>query len=257
MASNTRQIVIYGTNDSYESMTPVNSRGVYECANAKITRGVTSAPVSIEACLASFPEVKQIADAIGFSAAEIWYGNTGCPGGLSGISGPFNLLLDTNSLECQEIAKPVNQLGPEWLGCLWGEPSASYSCICPEVKSKYEAYIKLRLNDAAFWDTPVETPVKRAEFLDALKYSSKITATIAGDFSLKLGQLMYVKLTAINKYGFSDSDSFMTGYYYIVGLKHVITNSGTHETAISLSNIAAVDSTNPDLGGPTKRYPYY
>ena len=77
MASNTRQIVIYGTNDSYESMTPVNSRGVYECANAKITRGVTSAPVSIEACLASFPEVKQIADAIGFSAAEIWYGNTG------------------------------------------------------------------------------------------------------------------------------------------------------------------------------------
>ena len=252
--SNTKQIVIYGTNDSYESLTPLNSRPAYECANAKITRGITNAPISIEACLASFPEVKKIADAIGFSAANIWYGNTACPGGVCGSTGPLNLLLDTNSLECQNI---IPDLGEDWLGCLWGTPSASYSCICPEVKTKYEAYIKLRLNDAAFWNTPVETPVKRAEFLDALKYSSKITATIAGDFSLKLGQLMYVRLTAMNKYGFGDTESFMSGYYYIVGLKHVITNSGTHETAVSLSNIAAVDSTAVDTTDPDSRYPYY
>jgi hypothetical protein len=247
MASKTNQIVIHGSNDSYDAITPISSRPIYECANAKITRGATSAPASIEACLASFPEVKKIADAIGFTSSNIWYGNTACPEGISGGTGPFNLLLDTNSLECQNIVK---DLGTEWMGCLWGTPNATYSCICPEVKSKYEAYIKLRLNVASFWATPVETPVKRAEFLDALKYSSKITATIAGDFSLKLGQLMYVKLTAMNKSGVADTESYMTGYYYIVGLKHVITNSGTHETAVALSNIAPPED-------PESRYPYY
>jgi hypothetical protein len=254
MASKTNQIVIHGSNDSYDAITPISSRPIYECANAKITRGVTSAPASIEACLASFPEVKKIADAIGFTASNIWYGNTACPEGISGGTGPFNLLLDTNSLECQNIVK---DLGTEWMGCLWGTPNATYSCICPEVKSKYEAYIKLRLNVASFWATPVETPVKRAEFLDALKYSSKITATIAGDFSLKLGQLIYIKLTAMNKTGVAETESYMTGYYYIVGLKHVITNSGTHETAVALSNIALVDSTPINPTDPESRYPYY
>jgi hypothetical protein len=249
MSNSTKQIITYGTNSSQEAITSVTSRSSYECANAKITRGVTLAPNSIEDCLNSFPDVKKIADAIGFTTGNLNLNDSVCPEGLSGSSGPFNLLLENSSLECREVYAS-SDLGEEWLGCIWGTPNAPYSCVCPDVKSKYEAYIKFRLNDAAFWNTPVETPVKRAEFMDAFKYASKITATIAGDFLLKVGTLVYVRLTAVNKFGIASTESYLNGYYYITGLKHVVTNSGTHETALFLSSIAPRDQVSIEDGYP-------
>ena len=118
-----------------------------------------------------------------------------------------------------------------------GTPSAPYSCTCPEVRPNYEAYIKHRLNVASFWNTPVETPVKRAEFLDAMQYGRKIDVTIAGDFNLKVGQVVKLRLNGISGYPYSSSNSFLNGLFYIIALKHVVTNSGTHETALSLTTI--------------------
>lgn len=245
MQNYTNQIITYGTNDPHYALYPVNGRPFYECANSFITRGMTAAPNSIQECLTNYPEIKQIADAVGFTTGDLWQGNTSCPpampviGDDTSVTGSFNLLLDKASAECQEIQ---SNFGWEWMGCIWGTPTAPYSCICPQVNAKYEAYIKLRLNDASFWATPVETPVKRAEFLDAFKYATKISVTIAGDFKLKNGQVVEVRLDALNKFGYSQTPSYLNAHYYITGIKHVITNSGTHETSLALSYISAIQS---------------
>lgn len=256
MSNYTNQIVIYGTNDPHQALFPVNGRPFYECANTYITRGMTPAPNNIDECLKNYPEIKEIADAIGFTTGDMWEGNTACPPQMPGLSGActgtqnlagsctsgisfWNLLLPNNSTECKEMQ---TTFGWEWMGCLWGTPNAPYSCICPQVNAKYEAYIKLRLNDASFWATPVETPVKRAEFLDAFKYGKKVNTTISGDFKLKIGQIIYLKIDAISNFGFTETSHYLNGYYYITGLKHVITNSGTHETSLELSQIAPVIS---------------
>ena len=254
MSSN--QIYTYGTNQGQEAFYPVISRDTYECANSSITRGVTSIPGSIEECFEKFSKVRDIAEAIGFykGAVEesegvsgssggfsLWEGPTGCPPAINRYTSslPVDIYFDTSNEECNKIN---SNLGGAWLGCLWGTPSAPYSCICPEVNPNYEAYIKLRLNVASFWNTPVETPVKRAEFIDALKYGPKIDVTIAGDFNLKVGSIVNLRINGISSRPYSDVTPSANGSYYITGIKHVITNSGTHESALALTQLAPLAS---------------
>jgi hypothetical protein len=260
------QIKTAGSNQFQSALYSVLSKDYYECANSSITRGVTNAPSSLDDCFTRFPGVQEIASSIGFYTQTS--GSSGGSGG-SGASGsnytlwtgasvptvnllnsftPVDVLLDKPAEECNQV---VNDLGLDWLGCLWGTPEAPYSCTCPDLGPKYEAYIKHRLNIASFWNTPVETPVKRAEFVDALQYGRKINVTVAGDFNLKVGQVMYVRLNGISGYPYSKDNSVMNGLYYIMGIKHVFTSSGTHETALSLSNIA------PDYSGAANGGPYY
>jgi hypothetical protein len=102
------------------------------------------------------------------------------------------------------------------------------------------------LNDASFWDTPVETPVKRTEFVDSLQYANKIDITVAGDFKLKVGQVVNVSVAGTSLY--PKAGSYLNGAYYIVGIKHVINNSGTHESALSLSQVLPLGS-SPSASG--------
>jgi hypothetical protein len=262
-----KQIYTYGTNQGQEAFYPVISRDSYECANSSITRGVTSTPGTIEECFEKFPTVQDIAEAIGFykgavagtsgssgssGGVSLWEGPVGCPPVLNRLTSsiPVDIYFDSPNEECGKINSINSGLGPAWLGCLWGTPSAPYSCVCPDVNPRYEAYIKHRLNVASFWNTPVETPVKRAEFVDALQYGRKINVTVAGDFNLKVAQVMRVRLNGMGGYP-SKEDSVLNGLYYVMGIKHVFTSSGTHETALSLSSIA------PDYSGSDDGGPYY
>jgi hypothetical protein len=247
-----KQIYTYGTNQGQESFYPVMSRDTYECANSSITRGVTSTPGSIEECFEKFDKVREIAEAIGFYKAPVeesegvsgssggvslWEGPTGCPPVLNRLTSsiPVDIYFDTPSDECDQIN---TKMGTSWLGCLWGTPSAPYSCVCPDVNPNYEAYIKLRLNVASFWNTPVETPVKRAEFTDALQYGRKIDVTVAGDFNLRVGQTIRINSNGISGYPYATKSAAINGVFYITGIKHVVTSSGTHESALALSTIA-------------------
>lgn len=261
-----KQIYTYGNSESQSGFYPVISRDAYECANSSITRGVTSTPATIEDCLQSFPSVREIAESIGFykgavagtsgssgssGGVSLWEGPIGCPPALNRLNSsiPVDIYFDTSNTECDKVNSDLT-LGTEWLGCLWGTPSAPYSCVCPDVNPRYEAYIKYRLNVASFWNTPVETPVKRAEFIDALQYGRKVNVTVAGDFNLKVAQVMFVRLNGMSQYP-SKEDSILNGLYYVMGIKHVFTSSGTHETALSLSSIA------PDYSGSDDGGPYY
>jgi hypothetical protein len=259
-----KQIKTYGTNYSQEAFYPVTSKGTYECANAFLNRGATSIPESLDKCFEKFPTIKNIAKDLGFLKTT---GPTGASGP-SGSAGPtgattesytlwkgattvpetpdlisyedgVDSYFDDNSVECVQI---TDKLGGDWQGCIWGSPGADYSCACPEIRPMFEAYAKLRLNNATFWNTPKQTPVDRAEFLDALKYAKKIDVTVAGDFSLKLGQLVYLNVNAASGYPYAETDSYTNGYYYIVGIKHVATPT-SHEASLSLSQIGDLGAT--------------
>lgn len=260
------QIVTYPSNSPQSAFYPVNSRSVYDCANAFISRGATVAPQSLQDCLQKFKGVRDVAEAIGFfnpSSAlfgasgeyvsggyTLWQGLTQAPGN---TSGPLDMYFPTGSDECNQIQSILG--GNSWFGCLWGTPSAPYSCTCPDTGDRYEAYIKHRLNVASFWNTPVETPVKRAEFVDALQYGRKIDVTIAGDFNLKVGQVVNIRLDGISGFPYASKNHYLNGLYYITGIKHVVTNSGTHETALALSSIALDYTTKSGLGSTAA--PYY
>lgn len=251
------QIYTYGTNNAQSAFYSVNGKDTYECANSTITRGVCLAPGSLDECFNKYPGIKDIATAMGFynstsGGYTLWTGGTGAPSvNLTNTFIPVDVYFEKPSTECERIN---STLGSDWLGCLWGTPAAPYSCTCPDLGPNYEAYIKLRLNDASFWNTPVEAPVKRAEFIDALQYGKKLEVTVAGDFKLKVGQVVNVRVDGVSKYPYLQQNPYLNGLYYITGIKHVVTNSGTHESALSLSQIAGDYS---GVTGNTANIPYY
>jgi len=264
-----KQIKTYGTNFSQSAYFNVNSRDVYDCANSSLTRGVTGIPANLDECFDRFEGIKQLATILGFIGSSGACGSAGgcgacgacgddsnilCGGSVNGSGKygytlwvgatlpnpslldtftPVDMYLDEPSTECDQI---TSKLGLDWLGCLWGTPDAEYSCTCPDIAPNFANYLKLRLNVATFWNTPKATPVLRAEFLDAFKYGQKLDFTVAGDFKLKIGQVVYVNVNAASGYPYSSSQSSLNGYYYIIGVKHVVTQS-SHETALSVSRI--------------------
>lgn len=245
-----KQIVTYPSNFTQDALYPVASRQSYICANAVITRGICSAPSTLDECFSTYSGIKGLAIDLGFLKSfgscggsgatqyvyDLWTGPTAPSFNPLNTFQPLDVYLDESSTECDKVNSDSN-LGPEWLGCLWGTPDAQFSCTCPDIGPKYAAYLKLRLNVATFWNTPKITPIKRAEFLDSIKYSSKVDVTVAGDFTLKIGQVVQIKADGASGYPFSSSASSLNGYYYIIGVKHMITNTGGHETALSLTQM--------------------
>lgn len=237
-----KQIVTFNTNAGQQALYSVTSKPEYLCANAWITRGITSAPSNLDDCFTRFEGIKNTAQSLGFLGISggsfiynLWGGGTAAGGTVMPME-VQDVYLSEVSLECTEI-KNSSALGTAWLGCLWGTPDAPFSCTCPDVGPLYHAYLKLRLNVASFWNTPKNTPVKRAEFLDAIKYGKKANITVAGDFNLKIGQVVYLNINGVSGYPYRGGGSLINGYYYIIGIKHVVTNSGGHESALSLTQI--------------------
>lgn len=207
----------------------LNSREIYECANADITRGFTAAPSSLEECLVRFPQIQTIWKEFGVGH-DTFYGAT-----FSGPAGGIGVIKDLYTGITSEECKQINSLlGPEWLGCLWGSPMAPFSCSCPYIGEKFEAYLKLRLNVASFWKTPVKVPVERKAFLDELKYNTKVELTVAGDFKLTPGSIIEILVDHPTRYANDTAEkSLFSGLYMVLSVKHVFTNGGTHETALT------------------------
>jgi hypothetical protein len=257
-----KQIVTFGDTEAKTAFYAPNSKYSYACANSTITRGICGAPDTFAECFNRFPSVKKIAQNLGFIKGmtngpagpcgppnyqlDLWKGATTPSIGIEQIFTPIDLYLNDPQYECEEV---INNLDFSWLGCLWGTPSIPFSCTCPDIGPNFYAYVKLRLNVATFWNTPKETPIQRAEFLDGLKYGKKMNITVAGDFNLKIGQLVFLNVNAASGYPYYAGQSLLNGYYYIIGVKHVVTNSGTHETALALSQIP--QNTTPATAGGT------
>jgi len=244
---NRGKIVTLGANVLNVPIGNFGARDEYVCANAQITQGLTATPSSLEECFSKFPGICAIAAAIGVTGSASLWSFPGFCYGAGGLKYPTDIYLGTASNECQGIKKPSTGLGTDFFGCLWGVPEAPYNCSCPDLGPKFEAYLKHRLNVATFWYTPKETPVKRKEFLDALKYGKKITITIAGDFSIKCGNFVELMANNMSGYPYYAGDSIINGTYWVLGVKNVFTNSGTHETILTVCDIIEATSavTNP------------
>lgn len=242
-----RQKKVWSSNDSYDLFLPIASRDSYMCANASITKGLTGAPMTVQQCFERFPEILNIAYSIGIALDKTVDGQniynfwTG-PGTGPNFDPadpttryPLDLNLPKSSSECDLIE---NTLGSDWLGCLWATPEASFSCTCPYVGDKFEAYLKHRLTVATFWNTSKFVPVQRREFLDEIQYGDQITITVSGDFSFILGDVVELSLTAASGYPYMSSNSILNQKYWILEIKHVISSGGTHETRLKLGRMA-------------------
>lgn len=206
---------------------PGGSRQIYDCSNPYITRGVTSQPSSYEDCVNNSlygEKIDTIVQNLG------GYPNWAGPEILSGTPATIDsTLVGEPSPECDSI---TSKLGEDWLGCYWAASDSVFSCNCPEVGSKYNDYLKLRLNVATFWNTKVETPLYRREFLDYMQYFPQITLTVSGDFTLKPGQIIKINVDSISGYSTDITNSILSDEYYIISVKHTVLNSGVHETAL-------------------------
>jgi hypothetical protein len=245
------QIVTVGASEVQSANTTLSSKHSYTCANAQITRGFTNPPISITECLDKFPNIKVIADAMGVCGGNYWYGPN-VEGFCAAISPFYDLLTGITSDECNEITGGTFppfysdkdgevMLGTAWLGCLWGSPMASFSCTCPDIGERFADYLKLRLNVATFWKTPIEVPAQRQEFLDSVQYGERVTISIAGDLSITPGDIVRLKVDNMaSMSGPSTSQpgqSVLTRDYYVLSVKNNILNSGSHTTTLEICNI--------------------
>lgn len=237
MSNTPNQIRTIGATKINYANNTISSKQSYACSNALITRGVTTSPTDLKNCYDRFPQIAEIGGILGVTSSNLWFG----PG--PGPTAPpliFDTLLGLTSEECGKVNSLTYGLGPSWLGCLWGSPMSPFSCTCPSIGENFANYLKLRLNVATFWNTPITAPPLRNEFLDSLTYAKKVNLLVAGDFNLKPGQIIELKVKNLSSYPseLSNVDSILNEKYYILTVKHTITNTGVHETFLTAAVIA-------------------
>jgi hypothetical protein len=238
------QITTLGSTQVQQSQNIGSAKNAYVCANAEITRGITQQPISITDCYEKFPYIAAIGESLGITSNMPYF-----PEPVGTITNSEKLLLDLyTGLNSDESSNIKDILGEDWLGCLWGSPEAPFSSGCPHVGENYEAYLKHRLNVATFWDTPISTPSQRQEFLDSLKFGPRINFTIAGDSSIRPGDVITVRVDNISGYPYTNYRSELSKQFYVLSVKNTYTNSGVHETSISAARLVTpVNEGNPIL----------
>jgi hypothetical protein len=225
------QIKTIGATKTSVAINTISSKESYDCANAQITRGLTGQPSTLAECKDNYPNIATIATALGVDMDNPWSGPP-IPGSLP----PIHDTLLGNDSDLKECTGIDRELGSSWLGCLWGSPMADFSCTCPDVGANFDKYLKLRLNVATFWNTPVETPAKRSEFLDAIKFAPKTTIVVPGTFQVRPGDVIEIKADNTASYQKSGS-SILSKKYYVISVKNMVSSGGVHETAIIASTI--------------------
>lgn len=225
------QIKTIGATKTSLAINTISSKETYDCANAKITRGLTGQPSTLSECKNEYPNISQIATQLGVDMDNPFSGPP-IPGSLPTI---HDTLLGNDS-DLKECAGISNKLDDSWLGCLWGAPMADFSCTCPDVGTNFDKYLKLRLNVATFWNTPIETPPKRSEFLDSVKFAPKTTIVVPGTFQVRPGDVIEIKADNLAAYQ-SSGQSLLSKKYYVISVKNMVSSGGVHETAIVASTI--------------------
>lgn len=244
---NPNQITTIGSSKIQLSQNVGSAKNAYICANAQITRGITHQPSSIKECYDRFPDIATIGESLGITCDfPIFPKPIGNP-----TDSELKLLDLYTGLTATEAEKVKSKLGEDWLGCLWGSPEAPFSTGCPNVGEKYEAYLKHRLNVATFWDTPISSPAQREEFLDSLKFGPKINIVIAGDPTIKPGDIITIKVDNISGYPYKRLSSILSDQFYVLSVKHTYTNSGVHETTLSATNLVKPINLSDPITAPT------
>ena len=107
------------------------------------------------------------------------------------------------------------------MGCLFSNPTAPNSCNCPEQGPEYLNYLEHSRTYATFWDTPIETPLRREAQMIQLGYQ-KANGVLPGDFSLKPGEVITVDIDPGE--GSVYPDKRQAGRWMVTGASHLITS---------------------------------
>tara|TARA_R110002051_G_scaffold118255_1_gene192019 strand:+ start:410 stop:1276 length:867 start_codon:yes stop_codon:yes gene_type:complete len=121
-------------------------------------------------------------------------------------------------------------LGEEYLGCDWQDPDSNFSCICPEVGSKYKDWKKYYETYSTFWNTPKQTPLLRNAQMTLLT-AQKAKAIVHGDFSIRPGAIINLEISNINN---DNSLKSSSGKWMVAEIEHSIFGANAHTMTLTL-----------------------
>lgn len=152
--------------------------------------------------------------------------------------------LDTLLEKTKECAKIEEVLGEDWLGCDWEDPNSFLSCNCPNVGDAFLEYLEYNDTIATFWNTEDYVPLYSVA-QRALLNSQKIMISVAGDISIRPGDVVLLEIDGINVGGEDESkrtftlipnkkNSKFNGRWLVQSIKHKIAGVKLHKMELLL-----------------------
>ena len=130
---------------------------------------------------------------------------------------PTYLDLYKSYKDINECSLIENNLGKQYLGCIWNEPNHPCSCNCPEQGVSFGDYLSYTRTYSTFWETPHYAPLYRQAQIGQLK--SNIIEVKLGQISkdLSLGDVISIE----NKNMMKGSESRSTdGLWLITSIEY-------------------------------------
>ncbi len=154
----------------------------------------------------------------------------------------------TETKLCDDISK---KMGDNFLGCLYSEPNAPFSCDCPKYGKDFPKLLAAALKNSTFWGTPFESPLARRAFI-ALLNATKIQVTIDGTFAVRPGYK--VNIEDIPREYSGNNFGKLHGNWIVLNVNHRIFKDRHQETTLTLvrdysaDNASNISTANSNLG---------
>ena len=138
--------------------------------------------------------------------------------------------LYTQLKECDLIK---DNLGEEYLGCVWSDPNNPCSCNCPEIGDKFKKYLEYSRTYATFWETPRNTPLLRNSQMEQL-FSQKIAILVPTTSKVKVGDIVeLIQPNPVSEEFFTKQKN-LYGKWLVLQINHTFTKNVTQGLNLTL-----------------------
>lgn len=138
--------------------------------------------------------------------------------------------LYTQLKECDLIK---DNLGEEYLGCVWSDPNNPCSCNCPEIGDKFKKYLEYSRTYATFWETPRNTPLLRTSQMEQL-FSQKIAILVPTTSKVKVGDIVeLIQPNPVSEEFFTKQKN-LYGKWLVLQINHTFTKNVTQGLNLTL-----------------------
>ena len=138
--------------------------------------------------------------------------------------------LYTQLKECDLIK---DNLGEEYLGCVWSDPNNPCSCNCPEIGTKFKKYLEYSRTYATFWETPRNTPLLRNSQMEQL-FSQKIAILVPSTSKVKVGDIVeLIQPNPVSEEFFTKQKN-LYGKWLVLQINHTFTKNVTQGLNLTL-----------------------
>lgn len=130
--------------------------------------------------------------------------------------------------ECDLIE---SELGEEWLGCVWKDPTNISSCNCPCVGKRFKDYMEYTRTYSTYWNTPKYAPLYRMAQMNLIQ-AQRANAIVSGDFRLRPGNIINIVNENVGEEKHSQKRS--SGRWMIEEINHLVDSPQNHLMGLSL-----------------------